>query len=308
MSPDLPYELDQRPVAAVVISSQLAFGSVGNNVIGRVIERAGHRVICIPTVMFSNLPHYHSLAGGALDDGWLGGILDDLLARAVLGEARFVCVGYLAHPGQARIIGEWFSRVRGSNPGIQLVVDPAMGDDDVGLYTAPEVVEGYIRHLMPLASAVTPNNFELGLLTEGHDGHSAEERARSLLTPTLRWVAITSAAPSSGTGAAPSSGTSAAPSSGTGAAPSSGTGAAPSSGTGAATVDTLLVTDAGTRLVETPLVESRAKGAGDFFLGTTVGALLNGCGLEDAIADAARATARALAGGDPYFSTRPPTA
>ena len=276
MSPDLPYELDQRPVAAVVVSSQLAFGSVGNNVIGRVIERAGHRVICIPTVMFSNLPHYHSLAGGALDDGWLGGILDDLLARAVLGEAKFVCVGYLAHPVQARIIGEWFSRVRGINPGIQLVVDPAMGDDDVGLYTAPEVVEGYIRHLIPLASAVTPNNFELGLLTEGHDGHSAEERARSLLTPTLRWVAITSAAPSFGPGPA--------------------------------TVDTLLVTDTGTRLVETPLVESRAKGAGDFFLGTTVGALLNGCGLEDAIADAARATARALAGGDPYFSVRPPTA
>ncbi|RAX51248.1 bifunctional pyridoxal kinase/hydroxymethylpyrimidine kinase [Arthrobacter sp. AQ5-05] len=276
MSPDLPYELDQRPVAAVVISSQLAFGSVGNNVVGRVIERAGHRVICIPTVMFSNLPHYHSLAGGALDDGWLGGILDDLLARAVLREAKFVCVGYLAHPGQARIIGEWFSRVREVNPGIQLVVDPAMGDDDVGLYTAPEVVEGYVKHLIPLAGAVTPNNFELGLLTEGQDGHSPEERARSLLTPTLRWVAVTSAAPISGPGTA--------------------------------TVDTLLVTDAGTRLVKTPLVESRAKGAGDFFLGTTVGALLNGCGLEDAIADAAIATARALAGGDPYFSASPPTA
>ncbi|MDQ0093999.1 bifunctional hydroxymethylpyrimidine kinase/phosphomethylpyrimidine kinase [Paeniglutamicibacter psychrophenolicus] len=276
MSPDLPYELDRRPVAAVVISSQLAFGSVGNTVIGRMIERAGHRVVCIPTVMFSNLPHYPSLAGGALDDGWLGGILDDLLARAVLGEAKFVCVGYLAHPGQARIIGEWFSRVREINPGIQLVVDPAMGDEDVGLYTAPEVVDGYVKHLIPLAGAVTPNNFELGLLTEGRGGHSPEERARSLLTPTLRWVAVTSAAPSSGPGAA--------------------------------TVDTLLVTDAGTRLVKTPLVESRAKGAGDCFLGTTVGALLNGCGLEEAIAAAASATARALAGEDPYFSRRPPTA
>ncbi len=275
MTPDLPYELDQRPVAAVVISSQLAFGSVGNNVIGKLIERAGHRVLCIPTVMFSNLPHYPSLAGGALDDGWLRGILDDLLARAVLGDAKFVCVGYLAHLDQARIIGEWFSRVREANPGIELVVDPAMGDDDVGLYTAPEVVEGYLKHLIPLAGAVTPNNFELGLLTEGQDGRSPEERAQSLLSPTLRWVAVTSVAPSTSHDIA--------------------------------TVGTLLVAKAGTRLVRTPLVASRAKGAGDFFLGTVVGSLLNRCGIEDAIAGAADATARALAGGDPYFSASPRT-
>ena len=273
MRPDLPYELDQRPVAAVVISSQLAFGSVGNNVIGRVIERAGHRVLCVPTVIFSNLPHYPTLAGGALEDGWLSGILDDLLAREILGEAVYVCVGYLAHPEQARIIGEWFVQVREMNPGIALVVDPAMGDDDVGLYTDPEVVAGYAKYLIPLAGALTPNNFELGLLTSGHGGRSLEERAHSLLTPRLRWVAVTSAADSSNGDTV--------------------------------TVDTLLVTSTGTSLVKTPLVESRAKGAGDFFLGTAVGSLLNGSGLEDAIADAASATARVLAGGDPYFSDVP---
>lgn len=166
--------------------------------------------------------------------------------------------------------------MRELNPGIQLVVDPATGDEVVGLYTAPEVVEGYIKHLIPLAGALTPNNFELGLLAEGQGGRSPEEWAGSLLTRTLRWVAVTSAASPSGPGAA--------------------------------TVDTLLVTDAGARLVETPLVESRAKGAGDFFLGTTAGALLNGCRLEEAIAAAAIATARALAGGDPYFSAGPWTA
>lgn len=85
MGPDLPRELDQRPVSAVVIGSQLACGSMGNNVVGRMIERAGRRVVCIPTVVFGNLPHYPTLAGGALEDDWLGGILDGLLARAVLG-------------------------------------------------------------------------------------------------------------------------------------------------------------------------------------------------------------------------------
>lgn len=270
MRPDLPYELDKRPVSVVVISSQLVFGSVGNVVISRLIERAGHRAVSVPTVLFSNLPHYPSLAGGPVDNAWLAGMLDDLLARDVLRETAYVCVGYLAHPDQAMIIGQWFLRLLEINPGIQLLVDPAMGDDDVGLYTAAEVVEGYIKHLIPLASAVTPNNFELGLLTACGSEESLVEKAQSLLTPRLRWVAVTSAA---------------------------------HNGSDPSTVDTLLVTGQDTTLVQTPAVESRAKGAGDFFLGTTVGSLLGGMGLEGSIISAATATAKALAGNDTYFSS-----
>lgn len=266
---DLPYELDKRPVSAVVISSQLVYGSVGNIVISRLIERAGYRAVSVPTVMFSNLPHYSSLAGGAVDNAWLSGMLDDLLERDVLREAAYVCVGYLAHPDQALIVGQWFTRALEANPELQLIVDPAMGDDDVGLYTAPEVVDGYIQHLIPLASGVTPNNFELGLLTEGNIKKSLVDKVQSLLTPTLRWVAVTSAA---------------------------------NSGPHASTVDTLLVTSQGSTLVKTPAVESRAKGAGDFFLGTTVGSLLGNNTLEDSVALAATATAKALAGSDAYFS------
>ncbi|EMQ97156.1 bifunctional hydroxymethylpyrimidine kinase/phosphomethylpyrimidine kinase [Paeniglutamicibacter gangotriensis] len=271
MRQELPYELDQRPIAAVVISSQLAYGSVGNNVIARLIERAGHRAVCVPTVVFSNLPHYPTLAGGPLLDSWLVGILDDLLARDVLRDASFVCVGYLAHAGQAQIVGEWFAKLRQTNPGVRLLVDPAMGDQDVGLYTSLEVVNGYIQHLLPLANALTPNNFELDLLTEGQTHTSVEEKARSLLTPDLEWVAVTSAAHHEANDS---------------------------------NVHTFVATREETFRVKTPFIESRAKGAGDFFVGTIVGALLSGSALTDAIAGAAGETATALAGQDPWFSPR----
>ena len=264
----LPYELDQRPVAAVVISSQLAFGSVGNNVIARLIERHRHRVVAVPTVLLSNLPHYPSLAGGAIDDAWLGGILEELLNREVLLSSKYVCVGYLAHPGQAKIIGEWFTRVKAVNPDIQLIVDPAMGDDDVGLYTAPEVVQGYIDFLMPLATGITPNNFELGLLS-GVDSGDVITRAQGLLGQELEWVAVTSASTTESQ---------------------------------EHLVCTVLATKDSHQEINTPWVESRAKGAGDHFLGTTVAGLLDGLELETAMELAASATARALSGKDPDFA------
>lgn len=270
MKPDLYYELDQRPVEAVVISSQLAFGSVGNNVIARLIERTGHRVVAVPTVILSNLPHYPSLAGGPLDDSWLSGILEALLERDVLTEARFVCVGYLAHPGQAKIIAQWFTKLKAVNPGIRLIVDPAMGDDDVGLYTVPEVVEGYIEHLLPLATGLTPNNFELGLLSKG-GSEDAVSRARSLLGGNLEWVAVTSA---------------------------------PTGDADGGTIGTLLVQEDRQWQVKTTRVSSRAKGAGDYFLGATIAGLLEGEGLQTAMEAAARATSEALAGRDPGFSAR----
>ncbi|PQZ93634.1 bifunctional pyridoxal kinase/hydroxymethylpyrimidine kinase [Arthrobacter sp. MYb227] len=270
MNHSLPYELDQRSVAAVVISSQLAFGSVGNNVIARLIERHHHRVVAVPTVLLSNLPHYPSLAGGAIDDAWLAGILEELLAREVLLSATYVCVGYLAHPGQARIIGEWFTRLKSMIPNIRLIVDPAMGDDDVGLYTAPEVVEGYAEFLMPLATGMTPNNFELGLLASVDSG-DVITRARGMLGKELEWVAVTSASATESE---------------------------------QKFVRTLLVTKVNHWEINTPWVESRAKGAGDHFLGTTVAGLLDGLELEAAMEIAATATARALAGKDPDFAAR----
>lgn len=268
MNHSLPYELDQRPVAAVVISSQLAFGSVGNNVIARIIERHCHRVVSVPTVLLSNLPHYPSLAGGAIDDAWLGGILEELLAREVLLEAKYVCVGYLAHPGQAKIIGEWFLRLKAVNPSIKLIVDPAMGDDDVGLYTAPEVVQGYIDFLMPLATGITPNNFELGLLASDDSG-DVISRAQGLLSNELEWVAVTSASTTEPNGNV---------------------------------VRTVVVSKDSHREISTPWVDSRAKGAGDHFLGTTVAGLLDGLELVAAMKLAASATARALDGKDPDFA------
>lgn len=256
--------MDRRPVEVVVISSQVAYGAVGNTASARVLTEAGHRCVQLPTVLLGTLPHYPVLHGGPVPDEWLAGMLDDLLTLDALASLRFVLVGYLAHPGQAAIIADWFGRLRDAVPGVELVVDPAMGDDDVGLYTDPAVAASYGEHLVPLATGLTPNRFELGLLTadapraSGIDG--VFEAAAGLVRPGV-WVVVTSA-----------------------------------TGGDASTVANAIVTADGISTVqEHERLPTAAKGAGDIFAATIVASLLDGAELADATARAGEAVTRAIA-------------
>lgn len=191
----LPYELDARPVEAVVIGSQLAYGSVGNNAVGGMLSAAGHRCVLVPTTLLSNLPHYASVHGGQIPDEWLRGILDDLLRLEVLEAVRVVVIGYLSAPSQAEIIAQWLLKFRDLNENALVLVDPVMGDDDVGLYVSAEVAASFARHLLPLATAITPNRFELGLIAGRvpDDMDEVYAQAQRLLSDTTEWVVVTSA-------------------------------------------------------------------------------------------------------------------
>lgn len=187
------WEMDQRPVDVVVISSQLAYGAVGNTATARVLTEARYRCVQVPTVILGNLPHYPTVHGGALPDDWLAGILSDLLTLGVLSEVKYVLVGYLAHPEQAGIIAEWFTALQHGVGNVDLIVDPAMGDDDVGLYTDPAVAAAYAQHLVPLATGLTPNRFELSLLANRELNDQADiSAAAQAMRPEAGWIVVTS--------------------------------------------------------------------------------------------------------------------
>lgn len=187
--------MDRRPVEAVVIGSQLAFGSVGNNAVGGLLTAAGHRCVQVPTTLLSNLPRYPSVSGGPIPDEWLRGILDDLLALEVMDTVRVVSVGYLSTAAQALIIAAWLRRFREVNENALVLIDPVMGDDDVGRYVVSELTAAFAEHLLPLATIITPNRFELGLLA-GRPLYELDEvcaAGEALLGDTTTWVVVTSA-------------------------------------------------------------------------------------------------------------------
>ena len=191
--------LQPMQVDVVSIQSQVVYGQVGNTIAVPALQALGLRVAAVPTVVLSNTPHHPSMHGGAIPLEWFEGYLSDLQARDALRRLRAVVVGYLGGPAQAQALAGWIEALLRDRPEVQVFIDPVLGDEDVGVYVDPGMVEAYRQRLLPLADGLVPNGFELGLLTgrpvDGID--QVTGAARSLLGGRTRWVAATSAAPAS---------------------------------------------------------------------------------------------------------------
>ena len=189
--------LQPMQVDVVSIQSQVVYGQVGNTIAVPTLQALGLRVAAVPTVVLSNTPHQPSMHGGAIPLDWFEGYLSDLEARGALQRLRAVVMGYLGGPAQAEALARWIQVLVRERPAIQVFIDPVLGDEDVGVYVDPGMVEAYRSHRLPLADGRVPNGFERGLLT-GRPVTSIDDvvdAARSLITGRTQWVVATSAAP-----------------------------------------------------------------------------------------------------------------
>lgn len=187
------------PIDIVSVQSQVVYGHVGNSVALPCLRGHGLRALAVPTVLFSNTPHYPSIHGGAVPADWFQGYLQDLQARGALEQVRTILVGYLGSPEQMRILSDWIRQLLLERPEIHVIVDPVIGDHDVGIYVAPGMLQAYKDYLLPLAHGLTPNDFELGQFTSMpiQTLDDAIQAARRLLHGNLRWLVATSSAPDS---------------------------------------------------------------------------------------------------------------
>lgn len=241
-------ELDQTPVGAVCIGSQVLYGSVGLSAAQPVARAAGVRIIPVPTVLLSAMPRYASSHRVVQDPRWLAESLEDLGELGLLDEISTIATGYFASAAQIEVVGEWLRGIRISHPQLRVIVDPTIGDTDVGVYTAPEIAVALREHLIPQATGLLPNAFEFDHLTGAGDPVSA---ARELLGPHGEWVVITSRELSD------------------------------------TRVTDLVVTRTEVHRVHSARVDTGAKGAGDVYAAALVAALHHGHPLLDAATQAA---------------------
>lgn len=190
------WELDSRPVDVIAVGSQVAYGTVGLSASVPTLEARGLKVAALPTVMLSNLPHYPSVHGVDIPSLWVEGTLADLVELGIASEASTVYTGYFASPDQVCSVAAWLEGLIARRPGLRVIVDPTLGDYDVGAYTDPEVATALRDELIPLATGLVPNLFELQHLTGGtvdrsQDVESIAAAARTLLGPRGQWVVAT---------------------------------------------------------------------------------------------------------------------
>ncbi|WP_409308784.1 pyridoxine/pyridoxal/pyridoxamine kinase [Pectobacterium sp. B1J-3] len=180
----------------ISIQSQVIYGCVGNSIAVPALMQHGLRVSFVPTVILSNTPHYPTCYGGNVPVEWFEGFLKGLLERDGLKYVKAIVIGYIGSPVLVKPLAEWLNIVRTINKDIQVILDPVMGDTDCGYYVSEEINEYYRQYLLPMATGLTPNAFELACLC-GKTISSTEETisaAQTLLRGNTQWVVVTSAA------------------------------------------------------------------------------------------------------------------
>ncbi|MFT3728089.1 MAG: pyridoxal kinase [Terricaulis sp.] len=168
------------------IQSQVAGARVGNSVAAFAMERLGVRVWQLPTTILGRRPDHGPPGGGPIPAETLASLFDGLAADGVLGEIDAVLTGYLGDGDQVAVVLDAVERVKAANGKAVFVCDPVLGDDGK-LFVRDELADAMLNGLAPHADWLTPNAFELGLMT-GRTINSltaARDAARRIGKPTL---------------------------------------------------------------------------------------------------------------------------
>lgn len=165
------------------IQSHVAYGHVGNASATFPMQRLGVEVWPIQTVQFSNHTGYGSWKGRVFDGGMIDEVMEGISERGVLPSCDGVLSGYMGSADIGHAILSAVERVRAANPKAVYCCDPVMGDVGRGVFVRPGIPEFMREQAVPAADIVTPNQFELELLTDIEirtiaDAHRAVEALR----------------------------------------------------------------------------------------------------------------------------------
>ncbi len=147
------------------LSSQVAYGHVGNSATIVALQTLGCTVIDIPTIILSSHPGHGASAGIEIPAEKIDEILDVLWAQGRLDKVDAVISGYIKTPQQAAIIKKVIERIKVKNPSAIYCCDPVIGDELSGIYVAQAVANAIKSELAILSDILAPNLFEFQFLT-----------------------------------------------------------------------------------------------------------------------------------------------
>lgn len=169
------------------ISSQVVRGHVGNSAAVVALQRLGHEVWPLPTVVLSNHPGHTRVAGTRIPPDTMLAMVAALRDNGWLGEVDAVSTGYLPSAAHVEAAAEVIGMIKLVRPDALVLVDPVLGDDPKGLYIEAAAAQAVREKLLPLADVLTPNRFEMawlsGLLVT--DAASAAAAAKALGVETI---------------------------------------------------------------------------------------------------------------------------
>jgi pyridoxine kinase len=256
-------------VNVLSIHSSVALGHVGNSAAVFVLQRLGHEVWPVDTVVLSNHPAHGGARGRVTPAAEIEELVRGLGERGVLGGCAAILTGYLGAADQGPAVRAAVAAVRAANPRALWLLDPVIGDGS-RVYVKPGIAEFLRDHAVAEADILTPNGFELALLT-GRTVDTAEAALAAIDALRTRGASRRPLVVATGLEL---------------------------QGAPEASLVLIAVGDAGAWQVTVPRLDRTAHGAGDVFAATFLGRHLHGATLPDALAGAAAAVHAVLARSD----------
>ena len=164
------------------ISSQVAFGHVGNSVSVPALQASGIAVVAVPTLVSSNHPGLGRPFGFPVTAPQLASLFEALEERGALENCAAVITGYFVAADQVAAVARFLRRLKARERPPYVMVDAIIGDEDKGRFVPEDVAVALRDELRPLADGLKSNRFELQWLTgaEVADSESASRAARML--------------------------------------------------------------------------------------------------------------------------------
>ncbi|RBY97695.1 pyridoxal kinase [Blastococcus sp. TF02-8] len=151
--------------AVLSIQSHVTYGHVGNSSAVFPLQRLGVEVWPVHTVQFSNHTGYGEWTGRVYDGQSIDELVQGVADRGVLGSCDAVLSGYLGSADIGHAVVGAVARVREANPAAVYCCDPVIGDVGRGVFVRPGIEEFMREVAVPAADLVTPNHYELDLLS-----------------------------------------------------------------------------------------------------------------------------------------------
>jgi pyridoxine kinase len=146
------------------IQSHVVYGHVGHQASTFPLQRLGHQVWSLPTVLYSNHLAKASFTGRKFDATQLEELMEGLRKLKLLDRVDAVLTGYLGDAPTVPVAIAALETARAAKPDVLFACDPVMGDDGQ-LYVSKGLAEAIARDLVPRADILFPNIFELQLLS-----------------------------------------------------------------------------------------------------------------------------------------------
>ena len=148
------------------IQSHVAYGHVGNSAAVFPLQRLGHEVWPVLTVNFSNHTGYGEWRGPLIPAEDVAAVVTGIEERGAFAGCDAILSGYQGSPEIADVVVDAVARVKAANPAATYTCDPVMGNATSGCFVNPAIPPKYRSTVIPVADVLTPNQFELGFITD----------------------------------------------------------------------------------------------------------------------------------------------